>query len=234
LSPRFDDVVPRGEISAVISGLESLGAEGRAFSVAAIHILKNELEPLSEDERRAILFEASFVLPGSLAYRIRRFFRREMRRGPVAALRRAATNLAGWVSGRDSARFRDRCDRFFWEEVVPVIDGRFDDLAEPLMNTVNEAIINYAEHGFRSWSFYRRVSLQLFRTEGDLAYGIVRPYGTRLRRFDPLALKEREPGALSHMRRGWGHTLLMRRALFISFDHSPRKRGLMVIVGPES
>ena len=28
-------------------------------------------------------------------------------------------------------------------------------------------------------------------------------------------------------------TLLMRRALFISFDHSPTNRGLMLIVGPE-
>lgn len=234
MSPHLDDLVPRGELPEVISGLESLGAEGRPFSVAAIHILKNQLAPLSEDERRTILVERTFVLPGSLLYRVRRFFRREIKRGPVAALRRATANLGGWITGRDSARFRDRCDRFFWEEVVPAVEAGFDNLAEPLLNTINEAIINYAEHGFRAWSFYRRVSLQVFRTEGDLAYGIVRPYGTRLRRFDPLTLKEKEPGALSHMRRGWGHTLLMRRALFISFDHSPRKRGLMVIVGPES
>lgn len=234
MSGHFDDLVPRAALPEVISGLESLGDEGRAFSVAAIHVLKNELGPFSEDERRTILVESSFVLPGSLLYRVRRFFRREIRRGPLAALRRAVSNLGGWITGRDSARFRDRCDRFFWEEVVPVIEAGFDNLAEPLMNTVNEAIINYAEHGFRSWSFYRRVSLQIFRTEGPLAYGIVRPYGTRLRRFDPLTLKEKAPGALHQMRRGWGHTLLMRRALFISFDHSPRKRGLMVIVGPES
>ena len=117
---------------------------------------------------------------------------------------------------------------------MPAIEENFGEVAEPLMNTINEAIINYAEYSFRRWAALRRITAQIFLTEGELAYGIVRPYGTRLRLFDPLKLKEKQPGALHEMQRGWGHTLLMRRALFISFDHSPTNRGLMIIVGPES
>ena len=46
-------------------------------------------------------------------------------------------------------------------------------------------------------------------------------------------LQKAKPRTLGLTQRGWGHTLLMQRALFISFDHSVNRRGMMIIVGPE-
>ena len=225
----LDSIVPRAEVPRILGEIESLAPGGSSFSVAAIQVLKNELEPPDAGAERKVLFQAQFVIPGGLGRRLRDIYRSGERPG----LGRLWAALRAWLSGRDAELFRDRCDAYFWAELVPVIEERFGVVAEPFMNTINEAIINYAEYSFRRWSALRRVTAQIFLTEGDLAYGIVRPYGMRLRLFDPLKLKEKQPGAIGEMKRGWGHTLLMRRALFISFDHSPTNRGLMVIVGPE-
>jgi hypothetical protein len=209
--------------------MEELADNGSSFNVAAIQVLKNELQPLGPETQRKILFEAEFIIPGGFRRRLRDIYHKDAKPG----LSHLRANFAAWLGGRDAELFRDRCDGYFWAELVPVIEKQFGVVAEPFMNTINEAIINYAEYSFRRWAALRRISAQIFLTEDDLAYGIVRPYGTRLRLFDPLKLKEKAPGALRRMRRGWGHTLLMRRALFISFDHSPTNRGLMIIVGPE-
>ena len=139
-----------------------------------------------------------------------------------------------WLRGGGAETFRDACDRAFWKRMVPTITEAFGDLAEPFLNTINEMIINYAEYSFKSWALFRRITAQVFLTDDRLAYGIVRPHGWPQRVFDPLKLKEKKADTLSEMRRGWGHTLLMRRALFISFDHSPKRRGMMVVIGPES
>jgi hypothetical protein len=118
--------------------------------------------------------------------------------------------------------------------MVPEIEAGFGELAYPFLNTINEAIINYAEYSFKPWSVLRGIDAQVFLIEGGLAYGIVRPRGVRQRVFDPLSLKPREtPETLGEMRRGWGHTLLMERALFISFDKSPSRRGMMIVVGSD-
>jgi hypothetical protein len=226
---RLDANLPPTEVSRLLSELEELTAGGSSFSVAAIEVLKNELEPAAAGTEREILYQAEHVIPGRLGRRLRDIYRSGGGWGPG----RLWTNFTAWLAGRDADRFRDRCDAYFLEEVVPEIEEHFGAVAEPFMNTINEAIINYAEHSFRRWAALRRITAQIFLTEDELAYGIVRPYGLRLRLFDPLKLKERQAGALHQMKRGWGHTLLMRRSLFISFDHSPANRGLMMIVGPE-
>ena len=225
----LDKIVSPADVPKLLEELGEIADDGSSFSVAAIQVLKNELEPPREGTERQILFQAEYVIPGRLGRRLRDIYRG----GDEPGIGRIWENFVAWLSGRDAERFRDRCDAFFWEEMVPVIEEHFGAVAEPFMNTINEAIINYAEYSFRRWATLRRVTVQIFLTEGDLAYGIVRPYGLRLRLFDPLKLKEKQPGAIQRMKRGWGHTLLMRRALFISFDHSPTNRGLMVIVGPE-
>ena len=204
-----------------------MAAVGSSFSVAAIQVLKNELEPAAPGTERQVLFEQEFTIPGALGRRLRDMYKG----GPKPGLAGLLANFTAWLTGRNTELFRDRCDAYFWEELVPIIEQNFGELAEPFMNTVNEAIINYAEYSFRRWAALRRITVQIFLTEDDLAYCIVRPYGTRLRFFDPLKLKEKQAGSIHEMRRGWGHTLLMQRALFISFDHSPTNRGLMIVVG---
>ena len=226
----LDKIVPRAEIPRLLEELEELASDGSSFSVAAIQVLKNELEPPAEGVERQVLFQASYLIPGRLARRLRDIYRG----GSEPGLGRLWENFRAWLAGADAERFRDRCDAYFWEEIVPDIEAHFGPVGEKFMNTINEAIINYAEYSFRRWAALRRVTAQIFLTEGHLAYGIVRPYGMRLRLFDPLKLKEKQPGTIGLMKRGWGHTLLMRRALFISFDHSPTNRGLMFIVGPET
>jgi hypothetical protein len=217
----LDQVVPESsQLDQMVSDLEGLADRSPVISVAAIHILKNELGDLERrDTHREILFEQRFSLPGGVFGRLRQ-------------PRRALSDLWAWLSGTDNRRFRDRCDQRFWESVVPVIESRFGEVAEPMMNTANEAIINYAEYSFRRWSLGRRVTAHLFLTEDNLGYAIVRPHGTRLRVFDPLDLKEKSPETLADHKRGWGHTILMRRALFLSFDKTPKRRGLMIVVGP--
>lgn len=217
----LDQVVPdSSRLEEVVSDLEDLADRSPLISVAAIHILKNELGALDGDAvRREILFERRFSLPGGLLARLR-------------SPRRVLGDLWAWLSGADQTRFRDRCDQRFWETVVPVIEAEFGEVAEPMMNTAAEAIINYAEYSFKPWSLGRRVTAHLFLTEDQLGYAIVRPRGLRLRVFDPLALKEKSPETLADHKRGWGHTILMRQALFMSFDKTPRRRGLMIVVGP--
>ena len=222
-------IVRRADVPKVLEELEEMAADGSSFSVAAIRVLKNELEPPADGTEREVLFQAGYVIPGRLGRRLRDIYEGDSEPG-IANLWR---NFRAWLSGDDAEQFRDRCDAYFWREMVPAIEENFGPVAEPFMNTINEAIINYAEYSFRRWAALRRISAQIFFTEGDLAYGIVRPYGLRLRLFDPLKLKEKQPGAIQNMKRGWGHTLLMRRALFISFDRSPTNRGLMIIVGPD-
>lgn len=226
----LDKIVPLADMPRLLEELEEMAAKGSSFSVAAIQVLKNELEPPAAGTERQILFQAEYVIPGRFWRRMRDIYRSGDKPGPG----RLWANFLAWLTGRDAERFRDRCDAYFWNELVPSIEENFGSVAEPFMNTINEAIINYSEYSFRRWAALRRISVQIFFTEDELAYGIVRPYGTRLRLFDPLKLKEKQPGAIQSMRRGWGHTLLMRRALFISFDHSPTNRGLMIIVGPEN
>jgi hypothetical protein len=220
-----DDSVRTSEFDELISDLETVADKSPVFSVAAVHILKNELALLDEPAaRRDILFDQEFVLPGALPQRIRGWF---------PSLSGAWKNLAAWLAGGDAEIFRDRCDRGFWDDMVPVIEAKFGDVAEPIMNTVNEAILNYAEYSFKRWALWRKVIVHLFRTEDDLAYAIIRPRGFRVAVFDPLELKEKSPETVLDRRRGWGHTILMRHALFVSFDQAPKMRGMMIIVGPE-
>jgi hypothetical protein len=232
---RFEGIVSDSEIRQAISDLEELKTKAPGMSVAAIHVLKNELDPAAAaSEKRRILFERTFSLPGSLRYRLRRRLRGRGRSRGVEHLRRILSSSYAWSAGKDAELFRDTCDRYFWEEMVPDVEAGFGELAHPFLNTINEAIINYAEYSFRPWAILRRISAQVFCTEGNLAYGIVRPHGLRQRAFDPLVLKQRDrPQALGTMQRGWGHTLLMKRALFISFDHSVNRRGMMIVVGPD-
>lgn len=227
---RLDQLLSRAEVSGLLSELQEVAGDGSSFSVAAIQVLKNELEPAADGVERKVLFQARYLIPGRLGRRLRDIYMS----GTKPGLGNLWRNFRSWLAGADAERFRDRCDAYFWSEMVPVIEERFGPVADKFMNTINEAIINYAEHSFRRWSALRRISAQIFLTEGELAYAIVRPYGRRQRLFDPLKLKEKHPGAIQQMKRGWGHTLLMRRALFISFDHSPTSRGLMMIVGPDS
>ena len=227
---KLESIIPRAAVPELIEELEEMAADGSSFSVAAIQVLKNELEMPASGTEREILFQAEYVIPGRLGRRLRDIYRSGAKPGPG----RLWEYFAAWLTGKDAERFRDRCDAYFWEKLVPEIEENFGSVAEPFMNTINEAIINYAEYSFRRWAALRRVTAQIFFTEGELAYGIVRPYGMRLSLFDPLKLKEKQPGAIHNTKRGWGHTLLMRRALFISFDHSPTNRGLMIIVGPEN
>lgn len=226
---RLEEIVPRADVPRLISELEEMAGDGSSFSVAAIQVLKNELEPASPGTERKILFAAQYTIPGGLWRRLRDIYQGSAKPGLAPLL----ANFVAWLTGKNTDLFRDRCDTYFWEVLVPAIEENFGTVAEPFMNTINEAIINYAEYSFRRWAALRRITVQILLTEDELAYGIVRPYGTRLRLFDPLKLKEKQPGAIYEMRRGWGHTLLMRRALFISFDHSPINRGLLIIVGPE-
>jgi hypothetical protein len=220
-----DDSVRSSEIDELISDLETVAEESPVFSVAAVHILKNELALIEEPAaRRNILFDQEFVLPGTLPQRIRGWF---------PSLSGAWKNLTAWLTGGDAEIFRDRCDRGFWDDMVPVIEAKFGNVAEPIMNTVNEAILNYAEYSFKRWALWRKVVVRLFRTEDDLAYAIIRPRGLRVAVFDPLELKEKSPETVLDQRRGWGHTILMRHALFVSFDQAPKMRGMMIIVGPE-
>ena len=232
---RFSGIVSDHQLREAISDLEQLGNRASVISVAAIHVLKNELEPVgSAGERRRILFERSFSLPGGLRYRLGRRLDDDEGSWTRKLLKRLVVFSRAWLAGRDAALFRDICDRYFWVEMVPEVEAGLGELAYPFLNTINEAIINYAEYSFRRWSAFRSISAQVFLTEGDLAYGIVRPAGLGLRTFDPLSLRQRKTrGTMGEMRRGWGHTLLMERALFISFDKSPSQRGMMIVVGPE-
>lgn len=227
---RLEDIVSRSDVPQILSELDQVAANGSSFSVAAIQVLKNELEPLEAGTEREVLYSQEFMIPGGLGRRLKDIYRSGPRPGVVALL----ANFSAWLTGRNTELFRDRCDAYFWKELVPAIEANFGELAELLMNTVNEGIINYAEYSFRRWAALRRITVHIFLTEDNLAYCVIRPYGTRLRFFDPLKLKERQAGAIHEMRRGWGHTLLMHRALFISFDHAPANRGLMIIVGAEN
>ncbi len=217
----FDGVIQEQSLEEAVSDLERLAERSPVLSVAAIHILKNELGEISELSRRKLLRNRRFLLP--TAEPLRRLKR------PLRAL----ADLVAWLRGADAVRFRDRCDAHFWRDAVPVIEAEFGPVAEPLMNTVNEAIINYAEYSFKRWSLRRRVAAHLFHTEDNLGYAIIRPLGSRLRVFDPLSLREKSAETLEESKRGWGHTILMRRALFISFDKTPRRRGMMIVVGAD-
>ncbi|MCP4204371.1 MAG: hypothetical protein GY769_20865 [bacterium] len=220
---RLEGIVSESGIREAISDLEELSRESPVISVAAIHVLKNELESVGDDfGKRRVIFERSFTLPGG-----------DRNRPGSGSWKRSLRRWGAWLSGGGAELFRDDCDRCFWERMVPSITAEFGALADPFMNTINEVIINYAEYSFKEWALWRRVSAQIFLTDGELAYGIVRPHGLRQRIFDPLALKEKKAETLRDMRRGWGHTLLMGRALFISFDHSPKRRGMMIVVGPD-
>jgi hypothetical protein len=106
-------------------------------------------------------------------------------------------------------------------------------MADRVLNTINEAIINYAEHSFNRHALRRKIHVFLFKTDDDLAYAIIRPSGGPQRTFNPLALQTRPRGLRNPLKRGWGHTLIMERALFLSFDRSPYRRGMLIIMGPE-
>ncbi len=215
----LDGSIPDHELETAIADLEELVDRSPVLSVAAIHVLKNELGDVSQLSHRRLLQSQRFVLPAAPS--------KPWWRSP----RRALSDVVAWLRGRDQERFRDRCDSHFWRDVVPELEENFGSVAEPLMNTVNEAIINYAEYSFGRWSLGRKVAAHLFHTEDDLGYAIIRPLGTHLRIFDPLSLKEKSAETLEESKRGWGHTILMRRALFISFDKAPTSRGMMIVVG---
>jgi hypothetical protein len=221
----FEGFVSRDNVEEVISDLETMAEEAPVVTAGAVYILKNELDRIEDPStHRQLLFDREFILPGGFRNRLQGWF------PDLAGLWKS---ISEWLTGRDSGSFRDRCDESFWRDLVPVIETHFGNLAEPIMNTVNEAIINYAEYSFRRWALWRRIAVHLFRTEEDLAYAIVRPLGSRLGSFDPLELKQKTADTVLDQRRGWGHTLLMQRALFISFDHAEKMRGMMIVVGPD-
>lgn len=231
----FDDLVTDEQLPSVIAELERIAEEApNEPRVGAIHVLKNELGQFRSGlEHRELEYSRVFCLPGTWGYRWGRLREWAREEGWGAALRRLLDDFAAWFRGEDNERFRDRCDHYFWAEIVPEIEANFGDLAEPMANTVNEAIINYAEHSFGPRAMRRRVKAHLFKTEGELGYAIVRPFGTKLVTFDPLQLKQKKLTDLKTGKRGWGFTIMLSRALFISFDSTPRRRGMMIIVGPD-
>ena len=232
---RLGNIVSDHQLREAIADLEQLSEKSPVISVAAVHVLKNELGRLAGGARkREILFEQSFHLPGRLGQRILNRVKSDGSSRDEGLVSRCVTLAVAWLKGRDATLFRDTCDRYFWKEMVPAIEEGLGDLASPFLNTINEAIINYAEYSFRRWSVFRGISAQVFLTEDDLVYAIVRPSGIRQRSFDPLELKQRTGlRQLDSMRRGWGHTLLMERSLFISFDDTAKGRGMMIVVGPD-
>lgn len=232
---QLDGLLSEAEIPPVLAELEKLSAEiPSGVSVAALHILKNEMHRVElGPEARRVEYERVFCPPGGLGHRVRTLWHESRGVKPLGVARGLLDDLRSWLRGRDAERFRERCDAYFWEVMVPEIDARFGRLAGPMANTVNEAIMNYAEYSFRRYAFRRRLKVHLFKTEGELGYAILRPLGTRLHTFDPLALKTKHLGDLHTGRRGWGFTIMLGQALFISFDHSPHRRGMMIIVGPE-
>lgn len=233
---KLDGLVSASEMPSVLAELEKISAETPSgVSVAALHILKNEMHKVDlGPEARRVEYERIFYPPGGLGHRVRKLWRGAPGTKAPGLARGLLEDLRYWLRGQDAERFRERCDEYFWEVMVPEIDARFGRLAGPMANTVNEAIMNYAEYSFRRYAFRRRVKVHLFKTEGELGYAILRPLGSRLRTFDPLALKTKHLGDLHTGRRGWGFTIMLGQALFISFDHSPHRRGMMIIVGPES
>ncbi|NJL26937.1 MAG: hypothetical protein HC897_03150 [Thermoanaerobaculia bacterium] len=230
----LDGLLAAAEIPPVLEELEKISAETQSgVSVAALHILKNEMHRVAlAPEARRIECERIFYPPGGLGHQLRNL--RHQRGGSALGLVKGALeDVRFWFRGTDAERFRDRCDEYFWEVMVPEIESRFGRLAGPMANTINEAIMNYAEYSFGRWAVRRRIKVHLFKTEGELGYAILRPLGTRMRTFDPLALKTKHLDDLHTGRRGWGFTIMLGQALFISFDHSPHRRGMMIIVGPE-
>lgn len=228
----LNHVVGDHTIPSIMAELEELEGLAPAVRQGAILILKNELGSLPEDDwARKVVFNQEFALPVGFSLRMSK---RIKNRGFFFAVRELVGDLFFWVVGKDQERFRDLCDRCFWRIMVPSISESFGAFADRVLNTINEAIINYAEYSFRPWSARRRIHVHLFKTDRDLAYVIIRPTGTRLRSFDPLALKRRSSDSTMAKKRGWGHTLLMERALFLSFDHEPKRRGMLIIIGPEN
>ncbi|MEE8525145.1 MAG: hypothetical protein V3T72_14505 [Thermoanaerobaculia bacterium] len=55
----------------------------------------------------------------------------------------------------------------------------------------------------------------------------------RPRTFDPAAFKTKKMGSLRDAKRGWGHTIMLERALLIAFDQTPARRGMIIVVGPD-
>lgn len=204
--------------------------------MAAIYVLKNELGTARGP--RQIRFSSRFHLPGTFLELLAAGWKRLSDQGLVRGAAGLLADLGAWWRGEDRQRFRDLCDRYFWRRMVPVIEREFGDLAGPLANTINETIINYAEYSFPPRTLGRRVIAQIFLTTGprlgDLAYGIVRPGGSRLATFDPLKLRAKRPGPITEMKRGWGHAILMEQTLFLSFDETASGRGVLFVVGPET
>lgn len=224
----LEEMIDPEAASSLISDLEQLTGEQPYVTAGAIYVLKNLLEPkTADDPKRTVLFDRSFVLPGGFWEWIRDSRRRN---GFASAVREIASDSWLWLKGCDSERFRDRCDRSFWRHLVPEVTAGIGAAADHVLNTINEAIINYAEYSFAKRALGRRIHVRLFMTEGNLAYAIIRPSGSRLRQFDPLALRQRSPGS-KPQKRGWGHTLMMERALFVSFDAKTRPRGMLIITG---
>lgn len=226
----LDQVVGDRTIPSVIAELEALDELAPGVRRGAILILKNVLEESGNGGSHTIVFNQKFVLPSRFRVRIAKRF---ANKGAFFTVWELLLDVLHWIRGADGDRFRDLCDRCFWRIMVPSISASFGDLADRVLNTINEAIINYAEYSFRPWSVRRRIHVQLFKTDRDLAYVIIRPSGTRLRSFDPLALRMRSSDTTMAKKRGWGHTLLMERALFLSFDHEPKRRGMLIIIGAE-
>jgi hypothetical protein len=219
------------ELPTVVSELEEIKHEAPRVTQGAILILKNELDPKSADDpKRNVLFERSYTIPEPIASRIRDSFRKGQMLLWVKLILR---EFWLWLKGNDNAAFRDRCDSYFWKKLVPDINEAFGDMADHVLNTINEAIINYAEHSFGRHAMRRQIHVFLFKTDDDLAYAVIRPSGSPQRTFNPLSLQTRPKGIRSPLKRGWGHTLIMERALFLSFDRHPDRRGMLIIMGPE-
>ena len=159
---RLDEIASKQRLRAAIFELEGL-SQPSMLSVAAIFVLKNELGGDGSGPRE-IRVSRRFSIPGSLRERLASGIRRLRREGGAKGVAGLFRDLGAWWRGEDRERFRDRCDRYFWERMVPVIGRDFGDLAGPLANTINEVIINYAEYSFPPRAFGRRVTAQIFLT----------------------------------------------------------------------
>ncbi len=227
----FRDVIDESTIHSIVAELEGMAKESPIVAHGAIYILKNELVPAAADApKRRLTFNRTYVLPHRT---IRRLTSAARNKNLFATLMALAREGWLWLAGRDSEIFRDRCDRCFSRTLAPDVIAELDSMADVVLNTVNEAIINYAEHSFDKHALRRRIHVRIFQTDNDLVYVIVRPSGTRFQPFDPLSLTTRPQGTSHLKKRGWGHTLIMERALFLSFDRTPQHRGMLIILRPE-
>lgn len=130
--------------------------------------------------------------------------------------------LLAWVrdvrQNGPGLRYREWCDGQFSGCIAPVVMSSFGDLGDTLCNTLNEAIMNYAEHAYLPVVREREIGVQVtLAGYGDgrrAAWGVVSvPEDARLvAPLNPARLQRKKlgegtrPGKGSY--RGWGTTIL--------------------------